>query len=181
MAISSYNLNVGKSCPNFSLPSVDGKHYDLNSFFKSKALLVAFICRHCPYVMAIEDRLLALAHFYENKDLQTVAICSNDWQNYSEDAPENLFVRWQEKKYGFPYLIDEDQSVAKAFDAACTPDLYLFDQDRQLFYHGRLDDNWKDASKATQQDLRNAIEALLANQSPPIEQFPTIGCSIKWK
>ncbi len=181
MAISSYELGIGKDCPDFSLPSVDKKNYDLNSFSKSKGLLVAFICNHCPYVQAIEDRLLKLAHAYVYAEIQTIAICSNDWQAYPDDAPENLYERWQKKAFGFPYLLDETQEAARAFKAACTPDLYLYDGARKLFYHGRLDDNWKDQTQVKNQDLKEAINSLLAGKNPPSLQHPTIGCSIKWK
>ena len=181
MAISSYDLGIGKDCPSFYLPSVDKKNYDLNSFSKSKGLLVAFICNHCPYVQAIEDRLLTLARTYALEKIQTIAICSNDWHSYPEDTPENLHKRWQGKAYGFPYLLDETQEAARAFKAACTPDLYLYDGARKLFYHGRLDDNWKDQTQVKNQDLKEAINSLLAGKNPPSLQHPTIGCSIKWK
>jgi len=181
MAITSYDIGLGKSCPSFFLASVDGKNYDLDAFENATGLLIAFICNHCPYVQAIEDRLLSLAHAYAPKGIQTVAICSNDWKSYPEDAPKELLERWKKKSYGFPYLIDEVQTVAKAFDAACTPDLYLYDQSRKLFYHGRLDDNWKDAAKVKHQDLKASMDALLAGKEPLKVQHPTIGCSIKWK
>jgi hypothetical protein len=132
-------------------------------------------------VKAVEDRLLALAHAFPVADLQTVAICANDPEAYPEDAPAALLERWRAKNYGFPYLVDENQEVAKAFDAACTPDLYLYDQKRRLYYHGRLDDNWKDAAEVTKEDLKDAVRALLAGKEPPSSQINTIGCSIKWK
>lgn len=181
MLLESNKEELGLACPDFSLPSVDGKNYELNSFNKSRALLVAFICRHCPYVLAIEDRLLKLSHSYDVKQLQTVAICSNDWQKYSADSPANLLARWKEKQYNFPYLLDESQQIAKDFDAVCTPDLFLYDEKRELYYHGRLDDNWKDASKVVNQELKNAIDLLLSGKKPPEAQSPTIGCSIKWR
>lgn len=181
MAITSEKLEIGSACPDFELDSVDNKKYRLSDFKQSKGLLVAFICRHCPYVLAIEDRLLQLAHSYEVAQLQTVAICSNDAVQFPEDGPKSLLQRWQEKNYQFPYLVDEDQMVAKEFDAACTPDLYLYDQNRRLFYHGRLDDNWKEPAKVTSYDLKQAVDALLSDQDPPENQKPTMGCSIKWK
>src|SRR5690348_6004296 len=109
MAISSHAIEIGKTCPQFLLSSVDGKSYSLDSFSKSQALLVAFICNHCPYVQAIEDRLLSLAHSYPSEKLQTVAICSNDWRQYPDDSPENLLKKWRDKKFQFPYLVDEKQ------------------------------------------------------------------------
>lgn len=181
MAIESLPKEIGTPCPNFALPSVDNRRYALEDFEKSEALLVMFICNHCPYVKAIEDRLLALAHSYSLDKLQTVAICSNDPSDYPDDRPEALLLRWQQKNYGFPYLIDASQEVAKQFDAACTPDLYLFDGQRKLYYHGRLDDSWKTAELVAKEDLKDAIESLLNHQPPPAQQQPTIGCSIKWK
>ena len=180
-ALFSLNLEIGEDCPAFSLPSVDGKTYSLDSFIESKSLLIAFICNHCPYVRAIEDRLIALSKAYSAHDLQVVGICSNDFETYTEDAPAKLLSRSLEKKYGFPYLVDETQSVARAFNAQCTPDLYLYDEHRRLFYHGRLDDSWKDPAKVTKEELKEAIEAVLEGRPPPKDQSPTMGCSIKWK
>lgn len=181
MATESQNIALGSPCPPFTLPSVDGKNYSLSDFAKSKGLLVAFICNHCPYVKAIEDRLIALSKAFMVEDIQVVGICSNDAAAYPEDAPEALLKRWEQKDYGFPYLVDESQEVAKAFGAACTPDLYLYDQNRTLYYHGRLDDNWKDASSVAREDLKNAMMALVRGELAPSNQKSAIGCSIKWK
>lgn len=172
---------LGASCPDFSLLSVDGKRYTLNDFSSSKALLVAFICNHCPYVRAIEDRLLELKRSFDHKDLQVVGICSNDSERYPDDSAEALLKRSQEKNYGFPYLVDDEQTVARSFDAVCTPDLFLYDQERKLFYHGQLDDNWQDASKVTQRLLKDAVHAILDGKPPLRDQKPSMGCSIKWK
>lgn len=179
--LSSKALKPRFICPQFSLLSVENKPVSLSDFSSSKALLVAFICNHCPYVRAIEDRLLTLRKDFSLKDLGMVGICSNDAQKYPEDGAVELLRRWTEKSYGFPYLIDADQSVAKSFDAVCTPDLFLFDKERRLFYHGQLDDNWQDESKVTSQDLKEAIKMILADLSPPKEQKPSMGCSIKWQ
>lgn len=172
---------IGTSIPGFSLKSVDGKEYTNDSFNESQALLMAFICNHCPYVQAIEDRLLALAKAYSVQNLQVVGICSNDPAHYPDDAPEQLLKRWREKDYGFPYLFDETQEVAKDFDAVCTPDLFLYDQNRELYYHGRLDDNWKEPSQVKHQELKEAVDQLLAGDLPPKVQHPAMGCSIKWR
>jgi hypothetical protein len=102
-----------------------------------------FICNHCPYVQAIEDRIIALGREYGPRGVQLVGVCSNDPTDYPDDRPERLLARWREKRYGFPYLIDESQAVARAFNAVCTPDLYVFDGDRTLAYHGRIDDDWQ--------------------------------------
>lgn len=174
-------LNRNFSCPSFSLPSVDDKNYALSDFSKSKALLIAFICNHCPYVKALESRIIALRKKYSVEDLSMVAICSNDAEKYPDDSKEALYERWLGQNYGFPYLIDHKQEVAKAFDAVCTPDLFLFDQGRKLFYHGQFDDNWRDASQVKTHDLADAIDALLKNQDYKQKQVPSLGCSIKWK
>jgi peroxiredoxin len=162
---SSTDLNIGSACPSFTLVSVDGKTYSLSDFSGSKALLIAFICNHCPYVKAIEDELLALRDI---DDLQIIGICSNDPTKYPEDSPEALLKHWREKQYGFPYLLDTTQEVAKAFDAVCTPDLYVYDANRKLYYHGRF------------QELGQAVRDLIAGKAPPVTQTPSMGCSIKW-
>ncbi len=173
---------IGAPCPDFSLASVvDGRHYSLSDFDTSRALLIAFICNHCPYVRAIEDRLIALARSFSINDFQLVGICPNDAISYPDDAPAELRRRSEEKNYGFPYLFDEDQSVAKAFDAMCTPDLFLYDQNRHLFYHGQLDDNWQHGNEVKDQSLKNAINDILEGNDPPSDQTPSMGCSIKWK
>jgi hypothetical protein len=112
-----------------------------------------FICNHCPYVQAVEDRYVALARAYGPKGVQFVGICSNDPTGYPEDAPAELLARWRKKGYGFPYLVDASQDVARTFDAVCTPDIYVYDRDRRLAYHGRIDDNWKEPSKVTRREL----------------------------
>ncbi|OPZ23259.1 MAG: thiol-disulfide oxidoreductase [bacterium ADurb.BinA186] len=172
---------LGMQCPDFSLKSVDDQSFSRDDFKNAQALLITFICNHCPYVKAIEDRLIALARSYEQKSVQLVAICSNDAKTYPEDSKEQLFHRWMQKKYGFPYLVDEEQNVARAFKAVCTPEFYLFDQDRRLFYHGRLDDSWREAQNVKSQDLAQAIEKLISGQNPPEQQYPSQGCSIKWR
>lgn len=172
---------IGMKAPGFSLASVEGQHYEFKDFNNSKALLVAFICGHCPYVQAIEDRLIALAKAYAVSDLQIVGICANDATRYAEDKPTELLKRWQRKKYGFPYLIDETQEIAKAYGAVCTPDLFVYDNKRTLYYHGRVDDNWKDETRVTKHELREAIDTLLAGLPPPSTQHPSMGCSIKWR
>lgn len=178
--LTSKKLDQKFIAPDFLLPSVDGKLVSLGDFKDSKGLLVAFICNHCPYVKAIEDRLIALRRSFSSADLAMVGICSNDAGKYPDDRLEKLLERWRDKDYGFPYLIDAHQNVAKSFDAVCTPDLFLFDQERKLFYHGALDDSWQDAQKVKQKFLEYAIKALIAHKPAPDEQKPSIGCSIKW-
>ncbi len=165
---SSTDLKIGSACPSFTLVSVDGKTYSLSDFSNSKALLIAFICTHCPYVKAIEDEFLALSKAFGSEDLQVVGICSNDATKYPDDSPEALLKHWQEKQFGFPYLLDTTQEVAKSFDAVCTPDLYVYDAHRKLYYHGRF------------QELGQAVRDLIAGKAAPVTQTPSMGCSIKW-
>jgi len=181
MPIQSHPIQLGTPCPDFSLPSVDGNHFSRDDFAQSKALLVAFICSHCPYVKAIEERLLVLAQSFSPSELQVVGICSNDASEYPEDSPEQLLIHWRDKNFDFPYLIDESQAVARAFKAACTPDLYLYDAGRKLYYHGRLDDNWKEPLLVTREELAEAVEGILQGEPAPQDQMNAIGCSIKWK
>jgi peroxiredoxin len=181
MAISTPPPDLGKMCPDFLLPGVDGTTYTNHSFDSSHALLVVFTCNHCPYANAVEDRILALAHHFGPSALGVVAICSNDAQTYPDDSFDNLARRWREKAYPFPYLHDDTQAVAKAFDAVCTPDFFLFDRDRRLVYRGRLDDNWKEPSKVTQEELKAAVQAVLDNRQPTTDQKPAMGCGIKWR
>lgn len=172
--------DIGKLCPDFDLLATDGKRYRLADFQNKKVLVVMFICNHCPYVKAVEDRILQLARDLSQESVQFVAICSNDPTEYEEDSFENLKKRAEEKQYPFPYLHDPEQTVAKEFDAVCTPDFYVFDSSRKLVYRGRLDDSWKDVTKVTQQSLKDAIENALSEQPPFEKQFPSMGCSIKW-
>jgi peroxiredoxin len=171
----------GAPCPDFTLPAVDGKTFTLKDFDQAQVLLVAFICNHCPYVKAIEDRVLTLAREYGPAQLQVAAICSNDAAEFPEDSPAELKKRWQEKKYPFPYLIDEAQDVARAFGAVCTPDFYLYGPGRRLIYRGRLDDSWKNPRLVRRRELKEAVDAALAGKSLNSLQNPSMGCSIKWK
>lgn len=169
------------SAPDFNLRAVDGQFYSLASFRDKKVLVIFFICNHCPYVRAIEDRILTLWQEFRSESVQFVALCANDPTDYPDDSPENLKKRWQEKNYGFPYLLDETQAVARAYDAVCTPDIYVFSSTRKLVYRGRFDDNWKEPGKVRRQDLKEAIQTALKGQAPSAEQYPSMGCSIKWK
>lgn len=162
----------------FSLPAIDGKTYSLADFAKQKVLVVIFMCNHCPYVKAVLSRLNTLAKEFEKKGVGFVGINAND----STDYPEDSFEAMQEIEIAFPYLHDESQEVAKAYKAVCTPDIFVYDADRKLAYHGRIDDNWKDELAVKQQDLKNALDKILAGKSIPKEnQIPSMGCSIKWK
>jgi peroxiredoxin len=172
-------VSLGTSCPDFTLPGVDGRLWSLHDFH-TPALLVAVLCNHCPYVHSIDDRLNALARVCAGR-CSVVAINSNDAVSYPEDSFEAMRTRAETKGYVFPYLWDEEQTVARALGAACTPDFFLYDSHRRLAYRGRFDDNWKDASRVTRQDLKEAIEGMLSGEDPLETQHPSLGCSIKWK
>ncbi len=173
-------VEIGTPCPDFSLLAVNSKRYQRSDFNQSQALVVMFICNHCPYVQAIEDRLIQLGLDFSNHPVSIIAICSNDSQNYPDDSFENLKKRWEEKKYPFPYLYDPTQKTAKAFGAVCTPDFFVYDKDQKLAYRGRLDDSWKDPNQVQSQDLKQAILSLLEGKAPQKQQHPSMGCSIKW-
>jgi peroxiredoxin len=195
MAVESSQPVLGSACPDFRLPAVDGKVYGRDDFAASPVLVVMFICNHCPYVKAVEDRLIALQREFAAggqtaPDVQLVGICANDAASYPDDALDKLRERWEAKEYGFPYLHDESQAVARAFGAVCTPDIFVYDRpgseglpsmQRQLAYRGRIDDSWKDPSKVTRRELHQAVVALLNGQRPASDQKPSLGCSIKWR
>jgi len=179
--LESTGLDLDLPCPDFDLRSVDGKRVRRDDFGDRPVLIVLFLCNHCPYVQAVEDRIIALAREFEARGVQLVGICSNDPADYPDDAPARLLERWREKSYGFPYLVDESQDVARAFGAVCTPDIYVYDGERRLAYHGRIDDSWKEPSRVTRRELADAVNALLAGERPSATQHPSIGCSIKWR
>ncbi len=173
-------VDLGMKLPAFQLKAVDGKTYSQRDFLNEKPLVIMFICNHCPYVKAIEDRLIQLGHDLKNIGVNVVAICSNDPNDYPDDNFESLKKRWSEKAYPFPYLHDLSQEVAKTFGAVCTPDFFVFDQTATLAYRGRLDDSWKEADKVTKRELFTAVQDLLQNKKLSSEQPPSMGCSIKW-
>lgn len=175
------NPELGTPCPHFSLPACDDKSYSLADFDSSKALVVMFICNHCPYVQAIEERILKLAHSYETQDAQFIAISSNDAEKYPDDSFEGLQKNWKEKEFQFPYLYDETQEVAHSFGALCTPDFFVYNEKRELTYRGRLDDSWKEPEKVSREELREAVDRIIAGQPPLEKQNPSMGCSMKWK
>lgn len=182
MALTPSNMvPLGATAPDFSLPEPRTGKMISKSDFDGKPLLVMFICNHCPYVKAVNGRLVRLAQDYEDASLGIVAICSNDPERYPADNFEAMKERAEELGYPFPYLQDESQEVAEAYGAECTPDFFLYDRHRNLFYRGRLDDNWKDAAAVTRHELRMAIDAALEGAEPPASQEPSMGCSIKWK
>lgn len=176
---------LGSAPAAFSLPGVDGKHYSLESFAGARALLVVFMCNHCPYVVAIHERLSSLARTYQPQGLAVIGINSNDPAIKEADSFPNMIKTSQEWNLPFPYVFDESQSVAKAYDAVCTPDPYLYQwvpgQGWSLHYRGRIDDSWKDIQAVKEQSLKQAIEAALSGRPFGKEMIPSMGCSIKWR
>ncbi|MCM2278240.1 MAG: thioredoxin family protein [Oligoflexia bacterium] len=175
---------LGTEAPPFHLPGVDGRSYGLEDFRDARALVVAFICNHCPYVQAVRGRINALAREFAPRGVRLVAINCNDSKRYPDDGFEAMKRVAREEGFVFPYLWDESQEVARAYGAACTPDFFVYGREGEKFflkYQGRLDDNWKDESAVSSRDLARALEALLAGGEPAREQQPSMGCSIKWK
>lgn len=173
--------DLGKDCPDFRLPATDGRTYARDDFRKGRPFVVMFVCNHCPYVKAIEDRLAELGRDLQARGIPVAAISSNDASRYPEDSFEAMKIKTREKEYPFPYLYDESQAVARDFGAVCTPDFFVYDRGGKLAYRGRLDDSWKDASKVTRRELFEAVLALDAGQPAPSNQAPSMGCSMKWK
>ena len=172
-------IEFGASVPAFELKGIDGKIYRESAFLNSKPVVFMFICNHCPYVKAIEDRLITLGQDLKKHGINVVGICSNDGVSYPDDSFENLKKRATEKNYPFTYLHDETQSAARAFGAVCTPDFFGYDNNGKLAYRGRLDDSWKEPGSVTQRELYTAALDLLNNR-PLSKQTPSMGCSIKW-
>ena len=181
---------LGSAAIEFNLPGTDGKNHRLRDFKDSKALVLVFMCNHCPYVIAVQDRINALAREYLPQGVQLVGINSNDASNYPADNFEAMKVRAQERKFVFPYLWDESQEIAKLYRAVCTPEFYVYAQSTQghtqdfglvLRYKGQLDDSWKDEKAVTRRDLALAIDQILLGLEPDQDQKPSMGCSIKWK
>jgi peroxiredoxin len=181
MVAYSKGMAVGTPAPAFSLQGVDGKTYSLDSFEDAKLLVVIFTCNHCPYAQALEQRFIELQNDYGPKGVKLCAINPNDDRSHPEDSFAHMQARARANGWNFPYLRDDTQRVARAYDAACTPDIFVFDAQRKLAYNGRCDDSWKDASKVTKRDLRRALDQLLAGGAVDFEVQPALGCSIKWK
>jgi peroxiredoxin len=175
-------LELGTAAPSFRLPDPAGRHYQLEEFASSPALLIAFICNHCPYVKHVVDGLAGFAREYRIKGLATVAINANDASAYPDDAPAAMAAAALHHGFGFPYLYDATQQVALAYQAVCTPDFFLFDAGRRLAYRGQFDDSRPGSDiPVTGSSLRAAADAVLAGRPVPGEQLPSAGCSIKWR
>lgn len=179
--LESINISLGTLAPDFSLTGVGGKIYDLSDFSDAKILVVVFMCNHCPYVQAIWGRLVKLQEKYKDRGVQFVGINPNKNPDYPEETIEHMEKYFAKYQMNFPYLIDETQEVAREYGAVCTPDIFVFDSERKLAYHGRVDDNWKDERGVTRNELEEALMALLKREKPSDIQNSSRGCSIKWR
>ncbi len=173
-------LMLGTEAPPFDLPGVDGQQHRLDDYADAPVLALVQSCNHCPYVQAWEGRMMAIQRDYADRGFRLVAINSNDAESYPEDSFDEMKTRAERLGFNFDYLYDEEQSVARALDAQRTPEVYLFDRDRRLVYHGAIDDS-RDEGDVRRHYLREAIEAALAGQEPPEAETPAVGCSVKWR
>ena len=179
--VESITIALGTKMPDFELKDPNGKIYKGGDLYGKNGLLVAFTCNHCPYALAIWPRLIRLAKYSTLAGINTVGINPNIHPDYPEDAPDKMKEKIKAWGISFPYLIDETQEIARHFQAQCTPDLYLFDSNQELVYHGRLDDNWKEEKEVKREDLKEAIGQLFFGKKITEKQFPSMGCSIKWR
>jgi peroxiredoxin len=173
--------NLNTIAPEFNLKSVYGNYYSLSNFTDKRIIVIIFMCNHCPYVKSVINRIVLLQEYFNNQQVQFIGINSNDIITFPEDSFENMIKFSNEYSLNFPYLIDETQEIALKFNAVCTPDIYVYDENRILKYRGRLDDSWKDENKVTKQELKVAVEILLEGKQLNFNQIPSMGCSIKWK
>lgn len=175
-------LPLGTAAPGFSLTNVDGRTVSLADLGDAPALLVIFMCNHCPYVKHVAPELARLADEYARRGVAVVGINSNDVANFPADSPERMVAEAEQRGYTFPYLYDETQTVAKAYRAACTPDFYVFDRARRLVYRGQMDDSRPNSAiPVTGRDLRAALDAVLVGRPTSDQQQPSLGCNIKWR
>jgi thiol-disulfide isomerase/thioredoxin len=176
-------IPLGTKAPGFNLTDVTtGRKLSLSDVRSDIATVIMFICNHCPYVKHLNHKLVDFANHYIDKGVSFVAISSNDVENYPEDSPEKMTLLAKQLKYPFPYLFDESQEVAKAYQAACTPDFYVFDEELKLVYRGQFDESRPGNNKpVTGKDLGNALDMIIAGMPVTIDQIPSVGCSIKWK
>ncbi len=179
--VASIHVEPGWELPDVTLTDVEGRPFRLKEQMGENGLLVAFTCNHCPYALAVWPRLIRHARAFREQGVNTVAINPNIHPDYPQDSIPAMKEKIAEWGIDFPYVADESQDVARAFDAQCTPDIYLFDKQGRLYYHGRIDDYWKDESKVTREELAEAVRAMVEGRPAPEPQHPTIGCSIKWR
>ncbi len=178
--LESKSLEIGTPIVNFNLKGTDGNNYTPDNFKDAKSIVLVVTCNHCPYAKASWPLLIDLQNKFKEKGVQFVAVNPNDSDAYPEDSYESMIEF--EKKLGinFPYLRDKTQEVARSLQAVCTPDIYVYDQDRKLYYHGRVNDNWQNPDKVTERNLEDALNSLINNKPAPKDQPPSMGCSIKW-
>ena len=182
MATPSTMLELGIQAPDFSLPDTAGNRVSLSDFADAKGLLMIFMCNHCPFVVHVREELARMAKEYQARGIAVVGVNANDVETHPDDSPAKMFEEVEKAGYTFPYLYDQTQEVAQAYRAACTPDFFLFDGDRNLVYRGQLDDSRPDSGiPVTGEDLRAALDAVLAGEPVSDDQKPSMGCSIKWK
>ena len=172
---------LGTPAVSFELSGSDSKVYSLESFADKTVLVIIFMCNHCPYVKAVLQRLIDLQKETEPQGVQLIGINSNDAERYPDDSFENMQKIAKEKGINFPYLFDASQETARAYDAVCTPDIYVYGAERKLLYRGRIDDSWEHEEKVTRRDLKEALDCIVAGQEVSGEQISSMGCSIKWK
>ena len=174
-------IRLGDRAPDFNLKGVDGKFYTLDSFKDYKILVMIISCNHCPYVKAYEDRMVEIQRDYLDKGVRFVVINPNDDMRYPEDSFENMIKRAKEKGFNFPYLRDESQDIPRYLGARYTPEVYVFDENRRLRYHGGIDDNYEDPGAVKRHYLRDALDCLIEGREVENPETPAIGCTIKWK
>lgn len=179
--LESANVPIGTPAPEFQLHGIDGQTHTLDEYNKTHALVIVFMCNHCPYVQGVIGRLIDLQNEFKEKNIQFVGINSNESENYPEDSFENMPEYAAKWGINFPYLRDETQKVAKLYNAQCTPDVFVYDNNHKLVYHGRVDDNWQEPDKVQTHDLRDVLNALVEEREINTMQHPAMGCSIKWR
>jgi len=178
--VESKEIPLGEKLPEFTLKDPYNKEVEISKEMGENGLLVVITCNHCPYAIAVWNRVKEIANFAKKLGINTVAVNPNIHPNYPEDSPAKMREKIEDEGLEFPYLVDETQEFAKALQAQCTPDIYLFDKDAKLYYHGRIDDNWQDESKVKKEELKDALMLLFTGKKPPKKQYPSMGCSIKW-
>lgn len=174
-------LQIDADCPDFALPGTDDQTHSLASFADAELLVVVVSCNHCPYVMAYEPRMVDLANEYAPRGVRWLAVNANDATRYPDDGMQPMKERACTRGFPFPYVRDDSQGFVRALGARLTPEIFVFDRPRRLRYHGRIDDNHRDASRVTSRDLKGALDALFGGAPPPVPETTAFGCSVKWK
>jgi hypothetical protein len=179
--LESIKIPLGSKIPGFELKDPTGKSYKSDELFGERGLLIVFTCNHCPYALAVWPRVIRLGNYAKGMRVNTIAINPNINPDFPDDSPPKMIEKIKELKIEFPYLVDETQDVARSFRAQCTPDIYLYNKNKELVYHGRIDDNWKDEDAVTREELKEALNNMAAGIPVDPKQKPSMGCSIKWR